>query len=134
MTIPSRWAGHGPRLFNIAGLSPGGGASTDIQPVACLWPPAVQCYFSFKIHYSFSFYTFFHQSFLFLYYISISCSQTETRHCRGRRCIAPIAPVLKAPMQPDPYKFLDLLPAKAIMYFICLFNFMTTCAITHTNR
>ena len=30
-----------------------------------------QCYFSFDIHFSFSFYKFFYQSFLFLYYISI---------------------------------------------------------------
>jgi len=31
----------------------------------------IQWYFSFKIHFSFSFYKFFSQSFLFLYYISI---------------------------------------------------------------
>ena len=31
-----------------------------------------QCYFSFEIHFSFSFYKFFHRSILFLYYISIS--------------------------------------------------------------
>ena len=32
----------------------------------------LQCYFSFEIHFSFSFYKFFHQSFLFLYYIRLS--------------------------------------------------------------
>ena len=31
----------------------------------------VQCYFSFELHFSFSFYKFFFQSFLFLYYFSI---------------------------------------------------------------
>ena len=30
-----------------------------------------QCYFSFDIHFSFSFYKFFYQSFLFLYYLVI---------------------------------------------------------------